>query len=143
MRLIFATLYRRFKQRIYMRLHYAMIQGIGYLKQFVLAVYIVNCLPQTKHMINIQSTLRENRFRWCNLLISVNQLTIKILTWSVNLQTTKQIYSMCSVGRKLALFPIRKPQELATRVGETVASSSLRLIFVKQRLSIFINYQTN
>ena len=48
----YATLYQRFKQRIYMMLHYAMIQVIGYLKQFVLRVYIVDCLSQTKHIIN-------------------------------------------------------------------------------------------
>ena len=35
-----------------MMLHYAMIQVIHYLKQFVLRVYIVGSLPHTKHMIN-------------------------------------------------------------------------------------------
>ena len=51
MRLIFATRYQRFKQKIYMMLNYALIQVIGYLKQLALRVYIVHCLSQTKHMI--------------------------------------------------------------------------------------------
>ena len=37
----------------------------------------------------------------------------------MNLQTIKQICSMCIVGRKLTLFPIRKPEELAAQNKST------------------------
>ena len=40
-----ATLYRRFEQRIYMMLNYGMIQLTGYLKQLALRVYIVYFPP--------------------------------------------------------------------------------------------------
>ena len=45
----YATLYQRFKQRIYTTLN-ALIQVIDYLKQLALRVHIVDCLSQTKHM---------------------------------------------------------------------------------------------
>ena len=50
----YATLYQRFKQSIYIMLIYALIQVTGYLKPLALRVYIVNCpsLSQTKHTIN-------------------------------------------------------------------------------------------
>ena len=38
----YVTLYQRFKQRIHMMLNYAMIQVTGYLKQLALRVYIVS-----------------------------------------------------------------------------------------------------
>ena len=60
MMLNYATLYQRFKQRIYIMLNYALIQVIGYLKQLALRVYIVHCLSRTKHMItNAKCVLRR------------------------------------------------------------------------------------
>ena len=41
----YATLYQRFKQRIYIMLNDALIQVTGYLKQLVLRVYSVDCPP--------------------------------------------------------------------------------------------------
>ena len=61
--LTYATLYQRFKQRIYMLLNDALIQVFDDLKQLALRVYIVNCLSQTKHIINkhkMRPVLRGN-----------------------------------------------------------------------------------
>ena len=43
--LSYATLYQRFKQRVYIMFNYALIQVTRYLKQLALKVYIVDC-PQ-------------------------------------------------------------------------------------------------
>ena len=64
MMLNYATLYQRFKQRIYIMLNDALIQVTGYLKPLALRVYIVD-YPQlipNKHMINkhkMYASLRE------------------------------------------------------------------------------------
>ena len=51
----YATLYQRFKQRIYIMLNDALIQVTGYLKPLALRVYIVDCLSQTKRIYVLAS----------------------------------------------------------------------------------------
>mgnify|MGYP005985261425 CR=1 FL=1 len=48
----YATLYQRFKHRIYITLNYTLNQMLGYLKQLTLRVYIVHCpqlIPNKTH----------------------------------------------------------------------------------------------